>query len=156
MELHYWYLLSVVLFLLEALAVPGIGLFFAAFGALTVAILVQWGILPLDNNLAQYTAFFLLTGLWTALLWTPLKKFRVKRLMKGETHHDVIGRMARVAGEGLRKNQRGAAEWSGTLMTARLADDATIEEAAGGVELKIVALDGATLILAEASYAIRS
>lgn len=154
MDLHYWYVLSVILFLLEAFAIPGIGLFFAGFGALTVALLVQWGVISAESHLAQYTAFFLLTGLWMAILWTPLKKFRIRRLMQHETHHDVIGRMARVKGESLRKNQRGTVEWSGTLMAARLADDAAIEEAAVGIELKIVAIEGSTLILAEPGYSL--
>jgi membrane protein implicated in regulation of membrane protease activity len=149
---HYWYLFSAALFLLEATAVPGIGFFFAAFGALSVGLLIQSQWLDAANWLAQATAFFFLTGIWTALLWVPLQKFRVKNRKNAELHHDVIGRSAIVGPDGLRKGARGQAFWSGTLMSARLADNAAIDSAASGTELKIVAIEGLTLVLAEKTY----
>lgn len=153
---HYWYLLSLLLFILEAAAVPGIGLFFAALGALSLGLFVQVGLFPHSDWLVQTTAFFFLTGLWAIALWKPLQKMRLRRAAKnGEQHHDVIGRNAEVGPGGIHKGKKGNAYWSGALITARLADDATIESAAPGDELKVVALDGSTLILAEQTYIIR-
>lgn len=151
---HYWYLLSLLLFILEAAAISGVGLFFAALGALTLGLFVQVGLFPHTDWLVQTTAFFFLTGLWTIALWKPLQKMRLRRAAKGEKHHDVIGRNAEVGPSGIQKGKKGNAYWSGALISARLADDATIENAKAGEELKIVALDGATLILAEPAYAI--
>lgn len=141
---HYWYLLSALLFLLEAAAIPGIGFFFAAIGALSVGLLVQWDIIG-ASWLAQTTAFFFLTGLWTVLLWKPLQKLRPSKFAQ-DKHHDIIGRKAIVGPEGLVKGKRGHATWSGTLMSARLADDAN-EDAPAGAEMKIVDLEGSTLVL---------
>lgn len=152
---HYWYLLSVLLFVLEAAAIPGIGLFFAALGALTLGLFVQVGLFPHSDWLVQTTAFFFLTGLWAIALWKPLQKMRIRRAAKGDNHHDVIGRHAEVGPGGIVKGKKGNAYWSGALLTARLADDAGISSAAAGEELKVVAVDGSTLILAEQAYIIR-
>lgn len=149
---HYWYLLSLILFLLEATAVPGIGFFFAAFGALSLALLVQWNIIDSGSWLIETTAFFFLTGLWAAILWVPLQKFRLKRRLSSQVHHDVIGRFAIVGPQGLAKGVRGNALWSGTLISARLADDAAVDNVAEGAELKIVDIDGLVLVLAEDGY----
>ncbi|MBM3618909.1 MAG: hypothetical protein FJX23_10270 [Alphaproteobacteria bacterium] len=152
---HYWYLLSVLLFVLEAAAIPGIGLFFAALAALTLGLFVQVGLFPHPDWLVQTTAFFFLTGLWAIALWKPLQKMRIRRAAKGEKHHDVIGRSAEVGPGGIAKGKKGNAYWSGALLTARLADDAAIASAAPGEELKVVAVEGSTLILAESTYTIR-
>ena len=150
---HYWYLASLIMFLLEAMAIPGIGFFFAAIGAFILGVLVQMGVVPADNLLAQGGVFFMLTALAAAALWKPLKNFRIGNT---ETHNDVIGRIAVVGDEGLAKGKKGTAKWSGTIMTARLAADAAIESAAAGTELKIVEMQGSTLILAESAYPLKN
>lgn len=149
---HYWYLLSAALFLLEALALPGIGFFFAGFGAISTALLLQGGYID-DTLLTQATVFCFATAIWAAILWVPLKKLRLGR-GKPSPHHDLIGRFATVAGEGLAKGHTGHAKWSGTLFNARLAERASIATAAPGEELKIIDINGSTLILAEADHPI--
>lgn len=136
------------------MAIPGIGLFFAALGALTLGLFVQVGLFPHPDWLVQTTAFFFLTGLWAIALWKPLQKMRLRRAAKSEQHNDVIGRSAEVGPAGIEKGKKGNAYWSGALITARLAEDAAITSAAAGEELKVVALDGSTLILAEPAYII--
>lgn len=153
MEYTYlWFIVSIAFFLLEAMGATGIGLFFAAIAAFCVGILVETGILPQDQYLAQGAAFFGLTAFWAVLLWKPLKKLRVSK--PAQDHHDMVGRTATVGDEGLVKGKKGAARWSGTTLGARLADDATIDTASAGQELKIIAVDGSTLILAQKDYVI--
>lgn len=152
---QYWYLLSLFLFILEAAAVPGIGLFFAALGAMSLGLFVQVGLFPHTDWLVQTTAFFFLTGLWAIALWKPLQKMRLRKVMKSDQHHDVIGRNVEVGPGGIQKGKKGNAYWSGALLTARIAEDAAVESAEAGDELKIVAVESSTLILAESTYSIR-
>lgn len=147
---YFWFIASAILFLMEAMGVSGIGLFFAAFGALSTGMLVQAGILPEQDYLAQTATFFGLTAFWAAVLWKPLKKLRLSK--SAQPHHDMVGRIAVVADEGLAKGRTGHAHWSGTTMRARLAEDAAEDIVAGGQEMKIVAVDGSTLILAQKDY----
>ena len=146
----FWFGLSMVLFLVEAFGLPGLGFFFAAIAALCVGLLVELNVLALDDHIQQGSAFFALTAIWAAALWKPLKKWRMQN--PAQVHNDMIGRTAIVAEGGLSKNRSGNAKWSGTIMKARMAADAAIEKAAEGDELKIVDVQSATLILAELSY----
>lgn len=147
---YYWFLASALFFLAEALGISGIGLLFAAIGAFCLGILLQTGLLSPENIVAQGALFFLLTAIWAAVLWAPIKKIRMKKSTRD--HQDIVGRMAVVDDGGLRKGARGNARWSGTTMNARLADDAAINTAAAGDELKIVKVDGSTLVLAQKDY----
>lgn len=147
---YYWFIASLLFFLLEALGASGIGLLFAAIAAFCLGILLQLGYIAEDAYLAQGAAFFVLTALWALVLWKPLNRMRLQK--PAQDHHDMIGRIATVDVEGLSKGKIGHARWSGTTMRARLAEDAALDVAAGGSELKIVAVDGSTLILAQKDY----
>lgn len=151
METAYiWFLASILFFVAEALGVSGVGLLFAAIGAFCVGLSLQFGLLPEGNSIFQGAAFFGFTALSALLLWKPMQAFRVGH--PSEKHHDIVGRTAIVAGDGLVKGKPGLVQWSGTTMTARLASDAAMNSAIIGEELKIVRVDGATLVLAEMDY----
>lgn len=151
METAYiWFLASILFFVAEALGVSGVGLLFAAIGAFCVGLSLQFGLLAEENTIFQGAAFFGFTALSALLLWKPMQAFRVNQ--KSDIHHDIVGRTAVVAGDGLVKEKQGLAQWSGTTMTARLASDASLNAAAVGEELKIVRVDGATLVLAQLDY----
>lgn len=147
---YFWFGLSMAFFFLEAYGITGIGFLFSALAALCMGIIMQNGWIDARDTVAQAATFFGLTGLWAAILWKPLKKFRMSR--PTQTHNDMIGRFATVTEGGLQKGKSGHVHWSGTLMRARLAEDAAIDAAEAGEELKIIAVQGATLILAESSY----
>lgn len=147
---YYWFIACILFFLLEALGATGIGFLFAALGAFCTGILLQAGLIAEDQYLTQGAAFFMLTALWALILWRPLKRMRLSK--SAPNHHDIVGRHAIVSDEGLAKGSTGHARWSGTIMRARLAEDAVMDMAAGGQELKIVAVDGSTLVLAEKDY----
>ncbi|MCH2547076.1 MAG: hypothetical protein MK052_05670 [Alphaproteobacteria bacterium] len=149
---YFWFIASILLFLFEAMGLSGIGLLFAAIAALCVGIMIELGLLDPLNHIAQGAAFFAFTALWAALLWWPIKKLRMGKQL--HHHHNMIGRTATVAAAGLTKDITGFATWSGTSMRARLAPDAAIETAPAGTELKIVKVDGSTLILAQIDYPI--
>lgn len=147
---YYWFIASVVFFLAEALGISGVGLLFAAIGAFCMGLLLQLEFLSTDDYVTQGAVFFMLTAFWTLVLWVPLKKMRLSN--PAEEHNDMVGRTATVGDEPLQKGKSGHVRWSGTTMRARLADDASIDSATAGDELKIVKVDGATLILAQKDY----
>lgn len=146
---YIWFIASILCFLAEAAGATGIGLLFAAIAAFCVGILLETGYVDAADHLMQGSAFFVLTAFWAVVLWKPLKKLRSSQTQK---HNDMIGRTATVDTDSLKKGAEGQALWSGTTMRARLADDATIEEAGKGTALKIVAVDGSVLILAQKDY----
>lgn len=149
-KVYIWFLASILFFVAEALGISGVGLLFAAIGAFCVGLSLQFGLLEEGNSIFQGAAFFGFTALSALLLWKPMQAFRVSH--KSETHHDIVGRTAIVAGDGLVKGKTGIAQWSGTTMSARLASDAAINSAIVGEELKIVRVDGAMLVLAQLDY----
>lgn len=153
MEVAYiWFIASVLFFFLEMIGISGIGLLFAAIGAFCVGLTIELGFIGSTDYLAQGVIFCAFTALFALVLWKPLKKLRGS----DQRHHDMVGRTAKAASGGLSKGKTGRAKWSGTTMRARLAEDANISDAAEGDELKIVKVDGSTLILAQMDYPIKN
>lgn len=146
---YIWFLAAIVCFLAEAVGITGVGFFFAAISAFCVGMLIEMDYLAAEDLLMQGSAFFVFTAFWALVLWKPMQKIRSG---KTESHNDMIGRTATVDAAGLQKGATGNARWSGTTMRARLADDASVAEAVEGTELKIIAVDGSTLILAQKDY----
>lgn len=135
-----WLLVGGALIGVEAFLVSGIGVFFAGLGAITVGIIILAN--PDLTPVGQTTWFFAATAAWTAVLWKPFQNFYNK---SSEGHNDMVGRLVTVDDEGLTKGKKGSVKWSGTIMTARLSDDATIEKAEPGAELVIVSVTGGVL-----------
>lgn len=141
---YIWLLAGVALLIAEAVHIPGVGLMFAGLGAVTVSLLISGGQLAADDTLPQLIAFFIATAGWTALLWKPLQKFRVGRKQGG--YSNIIGETALVAGEGITK-QSGEVTWSGTVMKARLAQNAGVDQLPAGASVVVKEVTGATLIV---------
>lgn len=131
-----WMLAGGALIGLEALAIPGIGLLFAGLGAVLtgVALLIFPGLSPY----LQFALFFIFTTVWAALLWKPLVRLRH---IPGGGYSDMVGRRVTVGPGGLAKGAAGEVRWSGTTLTARLAENARSSRAEAGEELKITAVN---------------
>lgn len=111
----YWLMAGAVLIGLEIMVLPGIGALFSGLGALTVGAALIAGVI--ETQIAQFTLFFLATGIWTVLLWKPLKQF-IKG--KGTGFDDMVGSTAVVYGNPLVKGKKGQVRWSGTIMNCQL------------------------------------
>lgn len=142
-----WYIASVLLFTLEVFGMSGFGLFFLALGALVTGLVLDTGLIASDAILAQTSIFLLSSGMWMALLWYPLKRWKNPHAKK--QHQDMVGRFAVVAGDGLESGKTGQARWSGTVMSARLSHNSKLLRAEAGTEMKITAVEGIILILSE-------
>ncbi len=116
----YWLMAGAVLIGLEIMVLPGIGALFSGLGALTVGAALIAGVI--ETQIAQFTVFFLATGLWTVILWKPLKAF-IKG--KGTGFDDMVGSTAVVYGNPLEKGKKGQVRWSGTIMNCQLDSEET-------------------------------
>lgn len=135
-----WLVVGCICILFEAMAIPGVGLLFAGFAALTVGGLLQFGVLGLDQYTIQAAVFLGASFVWAAVLWVPLQQFHKKN--KKEAYSNMVGDVAVVCNGPLLKNQRGEVKWSGTVMHAMLAENSTDIKLDDDTTVKIVAVDG--------------
>lgn len=136
-----WLAFGVVMFAVELIG-PGIGLMFAGCGALTVGLLLNFSLLPPDSLLLHTVVFLMSTGLWTAVLWQPIKKFRIGQ--KKESYHNIVGESAVVGKKGLDKMRGGEVVWSGTVMKAKLAKNSSRDRLEEGTPVTIKNVEGTT------------
>lgn len=137
----WWLIAGTLLVLLEVTAIPGIGLLFAGLAAITVGGLVSSNVISEADTTIQFIGFFLLTGVWAASLWIPMKRLRYKT--SSGTYQNVVGDIAIVQGAPLSKHGFGQVKWSGTVLKARIAEDCSVTSIPEGSEVIIVAVDGA-------------
>jgi membrane protein implicated in regulation of membrane protease activity len=141
---YIWLTAAVLLMLIEALGAPGTGLMFAGLGALTTGMFLYTGMMPVDDFAAQYVTFFLASALWAAMLWKPLQEFRRGKKGAQTGYSNIIGDLAYVGSTGITRTD-GEVTWSGTIMKARLAQDAGTDYLEAGTTVIIVSVAGATL-----------
>jgi membrane protein implicated in regulation of membrane protease activity len=145
-----WFLFGATLITIEALTVPGIGLFLAGLGADATALIVQSGLIGKAAFTAQLTAFFAFTSLFTLLLWRPLQRYRSRRSPLDSGYHNLIGTTGRVAAGGLSHTTTGQVEWSGTHMNAVIDPSCGAETLTEGALVTILSVEGTTLNVAPA------
>lgn len=141
----WWLVAGAVMVAMEAFAIAGVGLLFAGFGALSVALIIESDIVDETSIIAQIAWWCAMTVVWAALLWRPLKHF-YHRAPKQE-YKNMVGSFATVGKGGLVANQEGEVRWSGTIMRARLAKDAHVTALSEGAEVVVVDVQGVTLIV---------
>lgn len=139
-SVEFWFLIGVVLILLEFAAIPGIGLLFIGFGAFTTALLLSLypELIIYQIIVIGFTSFF-----WFLVLWWPLNKFLYKST--NGVYSDMVGGMVTVSGKDLEPGEVGIVTWSGTIMKAKLTDDET-EPAKLGQTIYIREVKGNVLI----------
>lgn len=140
-----WLCAAVVLMLVEAFGLPGVGLVFAGLGALVVGFGVFSGVIAPDNPAAQWTLFFIASLIWALTLWKPMQRFRVGK-RHGE-YSNIIGGTAYVGAGGISRKHGGEVTWSGTIMRAELARNAGVEHIEAGTPVVITEVHGATLVV---------
>jgi membrane protein implicated in regulation of membrane protease activity len=140
---YVWLIVGVVLMLLEAFGLPGMGMFFAGLGALTVGLLVSFDTIIPEDSLMQFIFFFATTIVWAVLLWKPLQQFKVGK--KAQSYANIVGDTAYVGSSGISKKDGGEVTWSGTIMKARL-DAASLPECLeAGAQVIITEITGNVL-----------
>lgn len=140
---YLWLTVGVLMLTAEALGVSGVGLMFGGLGCLTVGALLTSGTIEMGASLMQFIVFFLSTAVWAALLWKPLSRFYSGKRAGG--YSNMIGEMAYVGSQGLRKGHVGEATWSGTIMKATLSDHSSVDSLEAGTPVIITEVKGITL-----------
>lgn len=138
-----WLIAGVVLVAIEALGIPGVGFLFAGLGALTVGIALQFQLIAPD--LSQWALLCVASAFWTLILWVPLKKFRISR--QSHSYRNMVGDTVYIGSTAITKAEAGEATWSGTIMKAQLAPDASVDMLEPGSAAIIADVAGNTLIV---------
>lgn len=112
-----WLVIGCICLLLEFAKLPGIGFLFLGLGALTNAILVYTYPALLDYY--QYASFGLISFLWLAILWLPLRTYFYKKKNKSLNYSDMIDQEVEVYNK-ISIGAIGQVKWSGTIMNAKL------------------------------------
>ena len=128
-----WIVAGIILVAAEALALPGAGLLFAGFGAITTGLAVSLGYCT--GVISQMTCFFVTTSAWGLILWFPLKRLQHG---KASGYTDMIGTLAVVAEDDMEMGKPGKVKWSGAIMNAVLGQDCKKSRVAKGADVKII------------------
>ena len=141
-----WFLVGILIVVIDALHLGGVGLLFAGLGAITVGIAIACGLVTNDAlDEAQGVIFFVTSAIWAVLLWKPLQKLRIPKA--GREYQNIVGGMAYVGSAGLSRKTGGEVTWSGTIMRAEMAPGIAAEALEAGSKVEIVSVVGATLIV---------
>jgi len=140
-----WLIAGVVFLAAEAMGITGIGLLFAGIGALTVGTMLNMGMISPDATLLQAVIFLISSAIWAAILWKPMKKFRLNKNSPGFSN--MVGETAYVGSAGISKLHGGEVTWSGTIMKAQMDAHVTADKLEAGSQVTITDVKGATLIV---------
>lgn len=136
-----WLIIGIIFIVIEFVKLPNIGFLFLGLGALSNAILLSNYPYFLQY---QLIAFGLISFLWFAILWWPLK-FYVQKKDKKTEYHDLVGKEVLVYDKEILLGKIGRVSWSGTTMNAKLSDNDTKPAFQGDV-LCILQVEGNVLI----------
>lgn len=139
-----WFVAGAIMVALEAFLLPGIGLLFSGFAAITTGALLIMGLIPVENTSAQFTAFFIATAFWAIALWKPLKAYLCKA--GSGKYHNIVGSDAVIELDDLQPGKEGQVKWSGTSMVAKLHHDIHQPLKRGSV-VEIIEIAGNVLIV---------
>lgn len=139
-DIIIWSLIGMALMVLEIFGLPGIGILFTGFSAITVAFLIYFNPDIIDDIGVQLLYFFFGTVGWAGLLWIPLNKFI--RYSDNGDYSNIINTYA-TTNKRMIKNEFGEVSWSGTKVRAMIAEDNEDNEISEKTTVKIVnVIDG--------------
>ena len=144
---YIWLALGALFLAIEALGVSGVGFLFAGLGAFTTGLLIHYDVSDPKILMEQLAWFFGTTVIWTAVLWVPLQRMRVSRVLASE-YSNILGNTAVVTGGPLIKGQTGHVKWSGTTMKAELDPKTLTDEVPEGADVVVRDTRGIKLIVA--------
>lgn len=141
-----WLLFGVFCFAMEAMGLAGFGLFFAGLGAICLTLVMHFAGTPEQTEIiAQFAWFFAFTAIWTAILWQPIKQYRMRK--RSTDFSNIVGDRATVVEGNLEKGKEGKVKWSGTLMLAELATDSEIETLEQGTTVIVKEVRGNVFVV---------
>jgi inner membrane protein len=137
MNAEFWFLLGLVLIVLEVVMGFTIVLLFTSLAAFTVGFIMYWKFMVFEGIYWQFAAFFALTVIWALILWKPLKRLKERNSKHGNVQN-FVGQSVEVIDADLTKINPGNAKWSGTIVKAIIHPDFREEKLPVGTIAKIV------------------
>lgn len=135
---EFWFVLSFALIFAELFLGGTIVLLFSSLSALTIGFLITFALIDSVHQIHQILYFFLLTCIYSLLLWKPVKKImKPKNLPE---YSNIVGRECKIYGEDLIKGKSGKVEWSGSVFNAQIDENSMQEKFIKGDVVKIVSI----------------
>ena len=122
MMLEFWLIFGGALIILEVLLGATIILMFTGLGALTVAGLINYGVIDDKIIIDQFCVFFVSVLLWALILFKPLKGL-MNNIKASSLNNNLVGQRAIVASQQITQDKTGVIKWSGTLVNAILSKE---------------------------------
>jgi membrane protein implicated in regulation of membrane protease activity len=138
-----WLICGAFLIILDVIMINAIWVMFAGLGAVTVGAALAGG--WIEGPVGQFMVFFFATGVWSLLLWKPLKNF-----MDGKDtgFNDMVGATAIVYENALEYGKMGQVKWSGTVMNCRLESNVDgMEKIEPGTEVTIAGVSKGVMLV---------
>ncbi|MFI4983926.1 MAG: NfeD family protein [Rickettsiales bacterium] len=142
---QFWFLLGVILIIMEVMLGMTIVLLFAALSAFSVGFLLFIEKIGTMNITSQGALFLTFMLIWAALLWRRLKAFKDLKNPKDE-YTNFVGQTATVIHD-LHKGTAGSVKWSGTTMNAQIEPTSKHDLFKKGEEVTVVAVKNNTFIV---------
>jgi len=138
-----WLISGAFLIFLDVIMINVIWVMFAGLGAVCVGVALAGGWIV--SPVAQFMVFFFATGVWSLLLWKPLKNFMSGR---NTGFNDMVGSTAVVFGKPLEYGKVGQVKWSGTVMNCRLESNVEgLEKIEPGAEVTIAGVSKGLMLV---------
>ena len=125
-----WAIIGIILLVIEAFVMQGMGILFAGFAAICVGVSIYNDPENLMGAIgSQLVYFFGYTAFWATILWMPLKHFF--GYASEDEYKNIIGTFG-IVFETFKKGDIGKLSWSGTLVRCKIdpqsqADELTVK-----------------------------
>ena len=130
-----WAMIGIILLIIEAFAMQGMGILFAGFAAICVGVTIYNDPENMIGAIgSQLVYFFGYTALWATILWMPLKHFF--GYASEDEYKNIIGTFA-VVFENFKKDEIGKLSWSGTLVRCKIDPKSQSDELAKKTNVKV-------------------
>ncbi len=133
----FWFILGLVLIILEVVLGFTIVLLFSGIAAFTMGFLLFFKLAIFESIYMQGAAFFAITLAWAALLWKPLKRLKDRNANKDGVKN-FVGQTVEIIDADLEKGKIGNAKWSGTIVKVMLHPEFREEKLTVGTIARIV------------------
>lgn len=130
-----WFLIGIILMILEVALGMTIVLFFCSLAAFTLGFFLYFDRVDPANFIAQGIIFLLFTFAWAALLWKKLKNFRDSK--NKDEYVNIIGQSAVIIND-IHKGKTGTVRWSGTTVNAEIDPNSKHHLLAKGDEVTVI------------------
>lgn len=144
-DIFVWSFIGMILMAIEILLMPGMGILFSGFGAITVAFLIYNDMENMTGNLGgQIMNFLMATGFWSTILWYPLKTFY--GYSAEDEYKHIIGTIGTVQ-KLFTRDEIGSLTWSGSLVRCKIDPESKSDQIDAKSHVKITnVVDGIYIV----------